>query len=120
MLNIRLGNVFIVLLLLFLLTLTYGCSPNEETMKKAIINKFYSRDDMRNFKFTQFKMKLRYDKQVNDEKYYCAVVDNAYSIERMDINTGAWHKLDYETKSILYCFVKRGDLWDVREEGEER
>ena len=93
---------------------------DETTMKNTIINKFYSRDDMRNFQFTKFETRKILNKKVNGENHHCVSVLHSYSVERMAIDTKEWKQFDDHAREILYCFIRRGPSWDVQEEGEIR
>lgn len=124
MLNLKLRNLFLVLFLSFSFIYAYGCSLkpelNKEIMKKTIIEKIYSRDDMRNLQFTKFEVKKSFYEKKNNESYHCVSVLHAYSIERLSIDTKEWKQSNDREKEMLYCFIKRGDSWDVVEEGEIR
>lgn len=106
--NFRLRNLFIVLFLLFSLTLTYGCSskPSEETMKNIIQVFDVCHGRLATCgNYEKFQITNDFHKKVNDENWYCIEVNSTYNYT-FDGSPFINNK-DQER----YCFTKRGKEW---------
>ena len=109
MFNRRLRDVFIVLFLLFSLTLIYGCSskPSEDTIKSIIIALIESgaAPYESNLKIENFKITNSFYKKINDEKYYCIEANFTMSFDSFKTKRTA------EISQARFSFIKRGKEW---------
>jgi len=137
MLNIKLKNLFIVIFLLFSLTLTYGCSkipglsekPSEETIKGIILSiegeriKVYE-SYFKNFTFEEFQIANEFNKKTNNGNVYYIEVDYVGKYLVKDYNGTRYRYIcssgcelcsDRLWKNGVgnnrYSFVKRGTKW---------
>ncbi len=125
MLNIRLKNLFIVLFLITLLTLIYGCSklsaiygkPSGGEMKNIVLN--LTKDARKNIIFVSFKeFKITKDFTIkkNGEEWYCIEVNCWYEYDYNEISSDGHPTSWIEHSSYIkdkdrFSFTKREDKW---------
>jgi hypothetical protein len=114
-LNIRLRNLFIILLSIFLLTLIYGCSsdPDEKIMKDFIVNLNTSvLEQPTNVNFKIFEITNSFNKKINGEKFYCMEINYKFNyISNFHCNSSIKQAKEKEGMKTHYSFVKRGETW---------
>jgi hypothetical protein len=121
----RLKNLFIVLFLLFSLTLAHGCSkisgisgkPSGGEMKGMILN--LTKDDGRNIlkvSFKEFQITKDFRINKNGEEWYCIEINYQYEYDYNVISSDGsltnWTEhYSYRKDKDRFSFTKRGDKW---------
>lgn len=109
--NFKLRNLFVVLFLLFSLTLTYGCSskPNEDDMKsiikKILVGENEVPADAQDIEITNFEITESHYIELRGENYYCITANLGYSY------TEDGERMSNDLAGVRFSFVKREKIW---------